>query len=82
MAASMILFSAYQGWGRAVPTLTVSMLRVTVVLCGGWFLAQQATPRLDWLYALIAGATILGALVLGSVFVLRPPLEVQKAVSG
>jgi Na+-driven multidrug efflux pump len=82
MAASVILFSAYQGWGKALPPLMVSTLRVALVLCGGWLLMQEADPRLDGLYALIAGATVLGALILGAIFVLRPPVQSQKPVSG
>ena len=82
MAASVILFSAYQGWGKAVPPLVVSLLRVALVLLGGWVVMQQAAPRLEWLYALIAGATVLGATVLGLTFVLRPPIRSQKPVSG
>jgi putative MATE family efflux protein len=82
MAASVILFSAYQGWGKALPPLMVSTLRVALVLCGGWLLMQEADARLDWLYALIAAATVLGALILGAIFVLRPPVQPQKPVSG
>lgn len=40
---------------------------------------QQAVPRLDWLYALIAGATVLGATVLCVTFVLWPPDPAPKA---
>jgi putative MATE family efflux protein len=82
MAASVILFSAYQGWGKSIPPLIVSLLRVTLMLCGGWLLMQQAVPRLDLLYALIAGATALGAIILGTTFVLWPPIRTQKPVSG
>ena len=60
----------------------VSLLRVALVLLGGWVVMQQAAPRLEWLYALIAGATVLGATVLGLTFVLRPPIRSQKPVSG
>jgi putative MATE family efflux protein len=72
MAAFVILFSAYQGWGRATAPLLVSLLRVAIVLAGGWMLQQQA-PRLDWLYYLVAGSTVVGALTLGTVFTFRPP---------
>lgn len=82
MAASVVLFSAYQGWGKAVPPLLVSLLRVALVLCGGWIVMQQAAPRLDWLYALIAGATVLGATILGATFVLWPPIRTRKPLSG
>ena len=44
MAAFVILFSAYQGWGQARAPLLVSLLRVAIVLVGGWMLQQQA-PR-------------------------------------
>ena len=75
MAAFVIMLSAYQGWGRAVPPLLVSLMRVAIVLIGGWMLLQCA-PRLDRLYYLVAGSTVIGALVLGAVFVLRPPNRV------
>jgi putative MATE family efflux protein len=82
MAASVILFSAYQGWGKALPPLVVSLFRVSLMLCGGWLLMQQAEPRLDLIYALIAGATALGAMILGGSFVLWPPIRTRKPVSG
>lgn len=72
MAASVIMFSAYQGWGQAAPPLLVSLMRIAILLVGGWILLQYA-PRLDWLYGLVAGSTALGALALGAIFVLRPP---------
>ena len=72
MAAFVILFSAYQGWGRATAPLLVSLLRVAIVLAGGWMLLRQA-PQLDWLYYLVAGSTVIGALTLGMVFAIRPP---------
>jgi putative MATE family efflux protein len=80
MAASVILFSAYQGWGKATPPLLVGLLRVSVLLLGGWYLFRQDSPRLEWLYALIAGTTALGAVVLGSAFVFRPPVRAEKQV--
>jgi len=75
MAAFVIMFSAYQGWGQAVPPLLVSLMRVAIVLIGGWMLLQYA-PRLDWLYYLVAGSTVIGASALGAVFWLRPPNRV------
>ena len=75
MTAFVIMFSAYQGWGRAVPPLLVSLMRVAIVLIGGLMMLLYA-PRLDWLYYLVAGSTVIGALVLGAVFVLRPPNRV------
>jgi hypothetical protein len=58
----------------------VGLLRVAIVLVGGWLLLQQMNPRLDGLYALIAGSTVLGALALGSAFILRPPIRAEKPV--
>jgi MATE family, multidrug efflux pump len=72
MAASVILFSDYRGWGRATAPLLVSLLRVAIVLAGGWMLLRYA-PRLDWLYSIVAGSTVIGALTLAIVFVFRPP---------
>ena len=57
----MVLFSACQRWGSAIAPLLVGLLRVAIVLCGGWPVLQLAGARLEWLYALIAGATVLGA---------------------
>jgi putative MATE family efflux protein len=81
MAAFVILFSAYQGWGRATAPLLVSLLRVAIVLAGGWMLLQQA-PQLDWLYYLVAGSTVIGALTLGMVFAIRPPNRRVLMLSG
>jgi Na+-driven multidrug efflux pump len=36
MAASAMLFSAYQGCGRPAIPLFVSLLRLAIVLFGGW----------------------------------------------
>ncbi|MEH2536537.1 Na+-driven multidrug efflux pump [Bradyrhizobium sp. AZCC 1577] len=81
MAAFMILFSAYQGWGRATAPLLVSLFRVAIVFAGGWMLLQHA-PRLDWLYYIVASSTVIGALTLGIVFALRPPNRRVLMVSG
>lgn len=81
MAAFVILFSAYQGWGQATTPLLVSLLRVAIVVAGGWMLLQQA-PRLDWLYGLVAGSTVIGALTLGVLFAVRSPNRRAKALSG
>ncbi|MCK1642886.1 hypothetical protein IVA95_36350 [Bradyrhizobium sp. 157] len=81
MAAFVILFSAYQGWGRATAPLLVSLLRVAIVLAGGWMLQQQVA-QLDWLYYLVAGSTVLGALTLGIVFAVRPPNRRAQVLSG
>jgi len=82
MAAFVILFSAYQGWGQATAPLLVSLSRVAIVLAGGWMLLQQQGPRLDWLYYLVAGSTVIGALTLGIVFAFRPPNRRSRALSG
>jgi len=81
MAAFVILFSAYSGWGRATPPLLVNLLRLAIVLGGGWLLQQQA-PRLDLLYYLVAGSTVIGALTLGAVFTFRPPNRRVLVLSG
>jgi hypothetical protein len=60
----------------------VGLLRVAIVLCGGWLVLQLQGDRLEWLYALIAGATVLGARALGSALVIWPPIRPQKRVSG
>jgi Na+-driven multidrug efflux pump len=82
MAAFVILFSAYQGWGRATAPLLVSLLKVAIVLVGGWLLLQQQASQLDWLYYLVAGSTVIGALTLGIVFAVRPPNRRAEALSG
>jgi hypothetical protein len=66
----MILFFAYQGWGTVTLLLLVGLL----------LLRGQASPRLEWLYALIAGSTALGAVVLGWAFVFRPPTRTDRQV--
>ena len=81
MAAFVILFSAYQGWGQAMAPLLVSLLRVAIVVGGGWILLLHA-PRLDWLYSLVAGSTVIGALTLGLVFAFRPPNRRVLVLSG
>jgi len=82
MAAFVILFSAYQGWGQATAPLLVSLLKVAIVLAGGWMLLQQQGPRLDLLYYLVAGSTVIGALTLGIVFAFRPPNRRVLMLSG
>jgi Na+-driven multidrug efflux pump len=42
MAVSAMLFSAYQGWGRAITPLFVSLLRLAMVLLGGWIVFMQS----------------------------------------
>jgi Na+-driven multidrug efflux pump len=81
MATFVILFSAYQGWGQATAPLLVSLLRVAIVVGGGWMLLLHA-PRLDWLYSLVAGSTVIGALTLGLVFAFRPPNRRVLVLSG
>jgi hypothetical protein len=69
------------GVGRATAPLLVSLLRVAIVLAGGWMLQQQVA-QLDWLYYLVAGSTVLGALTLGIVFAVRPPNRRVQLLSG
>jgi putative MATE family efflux protein len=78
MAVSVMLFSAYQGWGRAMVPLLVSLLRVAVVLLGGWIVLQRPDPQLDWLYYLVACATVLAASTLALIFAFRPPVPKGK----
>jgi putative MATE family efflux protein len=82
LAISTILFSAYQGWGKATAPLLVSLLRVAIVFVGGWMLLRQPAVQLGWLYLLVAGSTVTGALILGAVFVLRPPNRRTRVLSG
>lgn len=82
MAISTVLFSAYQGWGRAAAPLLVSLLRLAIVLIGGWLLLRQPLARLDWLYWLVAASTVTAALILGMVFVFRPPNRRSRVLSG
>jgi Na+-driven multidrug efflux pump len=81
MAVSTVLFSAYQGWGRATAPLLVSLLRLAIILIGGWMLLRQPSARLDLLYILVAGSTVTAALILGIVFVLRPPNRRSRVLS-
>jgi Na+-driven multidrug efflux pump len=81
MAVSAMLFSAYQGWGRATAPLFVSLLRLAIVLVGGWVVLRGPVPRLDWLYYLVAGSVILAAFALGFVFLLWPPNRSGSALS-
>jgi Na+-driven multidrug efflux pump len=74
-AISAMLFAAYQGWGRAVTPLVVGLLRLAVVLLGGWIVFLQPTARLEWLYYLVAVSVVFAAVVLGLVFVSRPPVR-------
>jgi MATE family, multidrug efflux pump len=46
--------------GTGDSSLLVSLFRVTIVLAGGWMLLQRA-PRLDWLYYIVAGSTVIGS---------------------
>jgi putative MATE family efflux protein len=82
MAVSVMMFSAYQGWGRATTPLLVSLLRLVVVVLGGWLLLQQADTRLDWLYYLMASSVIFAAVTLILAFLFRPPIPIRKVVSG
>ncbi|MCK1511795.1 hypothetical protein IVB22_04305 [Bradyrhizobium sp. 190] len=79
LAAFVILFSACWGWTTA--PLLASLLRVAIVLVGGWMLQQQA-PQLDWLYYLVAGSTVIGALTLGIVLAIWSPNRRVLMLSG
>ena len=81
MAVSAMPFSAYQGWGRAVAPLLVSLLRFAIVLLVGWMVLRTPVPRLDLLYYLVASSVILAAMVLGSVFLFWPPNRSGSAFS-
>jgi hypothetical protein len=80
-AISMMLFSAYQGWGRA----TVPSDRP---VHGG----RRAGGRLGHpamvgrearlVLCLVAASVVLAASTLAAIFALRPPSAAQKAVSG
>lgn len=82
MSLFTILFSAYQGWGRATAPLLAGLLRLAVVLLGGWMLLQLPGPQLEWLYYLIAGAIIIASLTLGLVFICWPPVRPTKMAFG
>jgi Na+-driven multidrug efflux pump len=82
MAVSAMLFSAYQGWGRAAAPLFVSLLRLTFVLLGGWIVLLQPAARLDWLYYLVASSVISAALVLGFIFLFWAPNRGGGVVPG
>jgi putative MATE family efflux protein len=73
MAASAMLFSAYQGWSRPATPLFVSLLRLAIVLFGGWMVLQAPVPQLERLYYLVASSLILATLTLGFVFFFWPP---------
>jgi Na+-driven multidrug efflux pump len=82
MAVFVILFSAYQGWGRATAPLLVSLLRLVIVVLGGWTLLRQTDIGLDGLYYLMAISVVFAALTLVVAFLWRPPIPVSKVVSG
>jgi len=82
MAVATVLFSAYQGWGRATLPLLTSLLRLAVVLVGGWIILGLPEARLDWLYYLVAAAVIVATTTLAVIFALRPPIPAKKPVSG
>jgi putative MATE family efflux protein len=82
MAVATVLFSAYQGWGRATLPLLTSLLRLAVVLVGGWAVLQLPDAKLDWLYYLVAAAVIVATTTLAVIFALRPPNAPKKPVSG
>ncbi|MDE5452908.1 hypothetical protein GWE18_08540 [Bradyrhizobium sp. CSA112] len=45
-------------------------------------LLQQPAAQLDWLYYLVAGSTVIGALTLGACFIFRPLNRPSGALSG
>ena len=82
MAISVVLLSAYQGWGRTTTPLLVSLLRAAIVLIVGWLLLQQPVAKLDLLYYLVAGSTVISALTLAACFIFRPLNRRSGALSG
>jgi Na+-driven multidrug efflux pump len=82
MAVSVMLFSAYQGWGRATVRLLTSLPRVAVVLPGGWVILRWPDPQLYWLYYLVALSIILSASTLAIIFAFRPPNATRGVLSG
>jgi Na+-driven multidrug efflux pump len=82
MALSVMLFSAYQGWGRATVPLLTSLLRVAVVLLGGWLILRWPDPQLYWLYYLVALSIMLSASTLAVIFAFRPPTVTRGVLSG
>jgi Na+-driven multidrug efflux pump len=54
--------------GRATAPLLVSLIRLVIVVLGGWTVLQQANIGLDGLYYLIAISVVLAALTLVLVF--------------
>ena len=81
-AVSTVLFPAYQGSGRVTVPLLTSLLRVAMVLGGGWALLRWPGVTLDWLFCLVAVSVALAASTMAVMFALRPPSAAQKAVSG
>jgi Na+-driven multidrug efflux pump len=79
---SPVLSSAYQGWGSATLPLLTSLLRLAVVLVGGWFILQLPDARLDRLHYQVAAAIIFATTTLAVIFALRPPNAPKKPVSG
>jgi Na+-driven multidrug efflux pump len=82
MAVSVMLFSAYQGWGRATVPLLTSLLRGAVVLLGGWVILQWPDLELCWLYYLVAVSIMLSASTLAVIFAFRPPRAIRRVLSG
>jgi MATE family, multidrug efflux pump len=82
MAVATVLFSAYQGWGRATLPLLTSLLRLAIVLAGGWAILRLPDAKLDWLYYSVAAAVIVATTTLAVMFALRPPSAAKKPVSG
>jgi hypothetical protein len=67
--------------GRATVPLLTSLLRVAVVLLGGWVILQWPDAELSWLYYLVAVSTMLSASTLAVIFDFRPPTATRKVLS-
>jgi hypothetical protein len=68
--------------GRATVPLLTSLLRVAVVLLGGWVILQWPDAELYWLYYLVAVSIMLSASTLAVIFAFRPPSATRKVLSG
>jgi Na+-driven multidrug efflux pump len=82
MAVSVMLFPLIRDGGKATVPLLTSLLRVAVVLLGGWVILQWSDPQLYWLYYLVAISVILSASTLAIIFAFRHPGATRKVLSG
>lgn len=53
--------------------LLTSLLRLAIVLAGGWIILGLPGAKLDWLYYLVVFAVTAATATLAVVFALRPP---------